>query len=140
MFFEISENIFPKSEFQVAGAVHSGLYKKNIVLAESELIPPHQSLARQLPPEGKPFQNPFRFYTARKNAGIWKAVYFCSSIADFITSRNFVCYGRATYRRLPRGGKLSRERLMRGDKSPLTYGLRSSRASHPQKECDSRTL
>ena len=64
------------------------------------------------PPRGSLFKIPFGFIQQERNAGIWTAVYICNSIA----SRNFVCSVRTTERRLPLGGKLSRQRLMRGDK------------------------
>ena len=63
--------------------------------------------------------------------------------------QSHICHVRTTYRRLPLGGKLSRQRLMRGDKSALSIGMYLSpqtarpayrSARPPAKQARSRTL
>ena len=105
------------------------------------LIPPHQSLTRQLPPEGKPFQNPFRSYTAREKCKNLKAVYFYNSIA----SQSLSCFPKfclpcshgirkASPSEKKIASSLSLTRQMRGDQSTLTKNIHSPYASHSPKE------
>ena len=105
------------------------------------LIPPHQSLTRQLPPEGKPFQNPFRSYTAREKCKNLKAVYFYNSIA----SQSLSCFPKfclpcshgirkASPSEKKIASSLSLTRLMRGDQSTLTKNIHSPYASRLPKE------
>ena len=83
------------------------------------LIPPHQSLSRQLPPEGKPSRNPFGFHNeiskVRRSRSfcVWGAVGYnalherralycrerpmCRSVSiecNLVTCRSALCYGR----------------------------------------------
>ena len=44
--------------------------------------------------------------------------------------QSHICHVRTAYRRLPLGGKLSRKRLMRGDKSALMKGTLPTRPTH----------
>ena len=99
----------------------------DLFLCERRLIPPHQSLTRQLPPKGKPFQNPPHFFTTGRTSGSSEAcllLYFCLFLEYFclLPEIVFIMFARA-YKRLPLGGKLSRKRLMRGDKSALTKDI-----------------
>ena len=105
------------------------------------LIPPHQSLTRQLPPEGKPFQNPFRSYTAREKCKNLKAVYFYNSIA----SQSLSCFPKfclpcshgirkASPSEKKIASSLSLTRQMRGDQSTLTKNIHSPYASRLPKE------
>ena len=99
----------------------------DLFLCNRRLIPPHQSLTRQLPPKGKPFQNPPHFFTTGRTSGSSEAcllLYFCLFLEYFclLPEIVFIMFARA-YKRLPLGGKLSRKRLMRGDKSALTKGI-----------------
>ena len=101
----------------------------DLFLCNRRLIPPHQSLTRQLPPKGKPFQNPPHFFTTGRTSGSSEAcllLYFCLFLEYFclLPEIVFIMFARA-YKRLPLGGKLSRKRLMRGDKSALTKGIHS---------------
>ena len=68
------------------------------------MIPPHQSLARQLPPKGKP---PLQSAPSSNVASDFNAI-----LVVIHCKGNFA-------KRLPLGGKLSRKRLMRGDKLHL---------------------
>ena len=64
------------------------------------MIPPHQSLTRQLPPKGKP---PLQSAPSSNVASDFNAI-----LVVIHCKGNFA-------KRLPLGGKLSRKRLMRGD-------------------------
>ena len=110
-----------------------------------DLSPPHQSLTRQtacsfLPPKGKPFQNPPHFFITGRTSGSSEAcllLYFCLFLEYFclLPEIVFTMFARA-YKRLPLGGKLSRKRLMRGDKSALTKAIHSPYAPHSPIECE----
>ena len=89
------------------------------------LIPPHQSLTRQLPPKGKPL-HPLHFSQQDGRVEIRKLGCFCNSacflIFCLLPEIVFTMFAR-TYKRLPLGGKLARKRLMRGDKFTLPVGM-----------------
>ena len=80
-------------------------------------------LAVFFPPKGKPLQNPLHFSQQDGRVEIRKLGCFCNSacflIFCLLPEIVFTMFARA-YKRLPLGGKLSRKRLMRGDKSLLT--------------------
>ena len=106
------------------------------------LIPPHQSLTRQLPPEGKPS---FRCANiANKISGsnritnINRRPNSCISFLLYKTERNFE-------KASPLGGKktassLSRQRLMRGDKSPPKQRVQNLTRSTRQRSAASRPI
>ena len=84
----------------------------DLFLCNRRLIPPYQSLTRQLPPNGKPFQNPPHFFTTGRTSGSSEAcllLYFCLFLEYFclLPEIVFIMFARA-YKRLPLGGKLSR--------------------------------
>ena len=88
---------------------------------KEKIHPPHQSLTRQLPPEGKPFCFPFCgaiHNKSLKHCGLLPPItrYHTPSEKGF-SARRLNCFLMicTVYGRLPRGGKLSRQRLMRGD-------------------------
>ena len=96
-----------------------------VAFHKCRFIPPHQSLARQLPPEGKPL-HPLHFSQQDGRVEIRKLGCFCNSacflIFCLLPEIVFTMFARA-YKRLPLGGKLSRKRLMRGDKFTLPIGM-----------------
>ena len=71
-----------------------------------ELIPPHQSLTRQLPPQGEAF---YVIFLVRRIPTFLKVQRIQNPKSKIALSN-----------RLPPGGKLSRKRLMRGDISALS--------------------
>ena len=71
-----------------------------------ELIPPHQSLTRQLPPLGEAF---YVIFLVRRIPTFLKVQRIQNPKSKIALSN-----------RLPPGGKLSRQRLMRGDISALS--------------------
>ena len=90
------------------------------------LIPPHQSLTRQLPPEGKP-----SLHCANMANNI-----LCCGLALRLARRRRMRAGnialahhlvvqceKTLAKRLPLGGKLARQRLMRGDIFALPRGM-----------------
>ena len=112
----------------------------DLFLCKRRFIPPHQSLTRQLPPKGKPFQNPPHFFITGRTSGSSEAcllLYFCLFLVYFclLPEIVFTMFARA-YKRLPLGGKLSRKRLMRGDKSALTKAIHSPYAPRSPIECE----
>ena len=108
--------------FQFDGKILADLF-----LCNRRLIPPHQSLTRQLPPKGKPFIRPCEHgeYNFGKQTKIFKKQTEVQKQTSFRTSARPPCCEemRRILKRLPLGGKLSRKRLMRGDKSALTKGI-----------------
>ena len=98
--------------------------RRESVFHKCRFIPPHQSLTRQLPPKGKPL-HPLHFSQQDGRVEIRKLGCFCNSACSLIfwllPEIVFTMFARA-YKRLPLGGKLSRKRLMRGDKSALSIG------------------
>ncbi len=86
------------------------------------LIPPHQSLTRQLPPKGKPFcKISFALHDKatranRKGKPQLKDIFDISAMYA-----TFAVFAQCK-KGFPLGGKLSRKRLMRGDKSALSIG------------------
>ena len=78
------------------------------------LIPPHQSLSRQLPPEGKPFcESLFALHDKMMRADR-KGKPQCKAIFTMFAQRT---------EGFPSGGSWRRRRLMRGDKSALSIGM-----------------
>ena len=84
----------------------SGLVAEYISMGY-RFIPPHQSLVRQLPPKGKPSLRCANMVNTELSGKY--SLCFCPFTLLRSTKRDFA-------KRLPLGGKLSRERLMRGDK------------------------
>ena len=106
--------------------------RRESVFHKCRFIPPHQSLTRQLPPKGKPL-HPLHFSQQDGRVEIRKLGCFCNSacfLSFLFASRNCIHHVRTAYRRLPLGGKLSRKRLMRGDKSALMKGTLPTRPTH----------
>ena len=88
-------------------------------IRKRRFIPPHQSLTRQLPPKGKPSLRCANI--ANKISGSNKISNRTTEINRFPNSCIFSCCvkPKGILKRLPLGGKLSRKRLMRGDKLHL---------------------
>ena len=97
---------------------------KDTSYRECRFIPPHQSLTRQLPPKGKPLQNPLHFITTGGRVEVRELVCFVL----LLVSCFFVCFSKlyspcshARIKGFPLGRKktvssLSRKRLMRADR------------------------
>ena len=90
-----------------------------VSLAWVEIYPPSSVANATASPEGKPL-HPFHFSQQDGRVEIRKLGCFCNSacflIFCLLPEIVFTMFARA-YKRLPLGGKLSRKRLMRGDKS-----------------------
>ena len=108
---------------------------KDTYYRKCRFIPPHQSLSRQLPPKGKPFcKIPFALHNKatrvnRKGKPQFKDIFDISAMYAMYAMFAQCKEG------FPLGGKktassLSRQRLMRGDKSALTKGIHSHYAPH----------
>ena len=96
--------------FRFGGKIHS--------YGEFRFIPPHQSLTRQLPPEGKPF---YKISFVLHNKENHKAKPQFKVILAMFALRK---------KGFPLGGELSRKRLMRGDQSPPTQRLQKLTLLH----------
>ena len=100
----------------LVGGARRGVY----AFRKCRLIPPHQSLTRQLPPKGKPSVR----CANRVNMTLSCGSPLRSALIALLCSTKGLLQ-----KRLPLGGKLSRKRLMRGDKSAPTQRLQS--LTHP---------
>ena len=96
---------------------------------ECRFIPPHQSLTRQLPPEGKPSLHCANTANVAYMADMSNISLSCGLPLRFALVALSCSAKRLLQKGFPLGWKLSRKRLMRGDKSALTKAIHSP--THP---------